>query len=143
MGARIDYIDSLLVGFETKTATEKQAIRAQIRAYKAGEHLAEYQALLPYAVNLGGGAKATILAAVLDNGNLRLEMEFRQGNTVLPFDNPWVIVNPPLLWPDPAGDVVRVGTDRNGNPVEERYREDLLAVGRDMIARMFARVVGQ
>jgi len=119
MGARVDHIETLLPD------------PAAIKAYKAGQHLAEYQGLLPYAVSLGGGSKATILTAEVAGGNLVLTMEFRQGNTVLPFSNPWVIVNPPLLWPDPVGDVTAG---------DETYSENPLAVGRDMIERMFAKV---
>ena len=122
----------MLDDFESKTPAEKQAIRKEIKLYKATQHVAEYTAALPYTVNLTGGGKCRIeVAFVNTDGNFVLYVYFTTGTTEHPFSNPWTIVNPPLLFPDPSGDV----------DIEGRlWSEDLLAVGKDIIQRMYDKV---
>ena len=132
MGFRNDHILSLLVDFESKTPAEKQTIRNEVKLYKATEHVAEYIAQLPFTVNLTGGGKCRIEVAFVDsNGNFVLYVYFTTGSTEHPFKNPWTIVNPPLLFPDPSGDIDLDGT---------LYSENLLAVGKDIIQRMYDKV---
>ncbi len=132
MGFRNDHIQSLLVDFESKTPAEKQAIRAEIKLYKATQHVSEYTANLPFTVNLTGGGKCRIEVAFVDgNGNFVLYVYFTTGSTEHPFANPWTIVNPPLLFPDIGGDIDLDGT---------LWSEDLLAVGKGIIQRMYDKV---
>ena len=45
------------------------------------------------------------------------------------------IVNPPVLVPDPEGDIVRiVGEDEHGDPIERRYRHDTDAALAEVLA---------
>jgi hypothetical protein len=46
--------------------------------------------------------------------------------------NPFYFVNPPILVPDPQGDIVRTWTDRFGVEHTERYSENLLQALRQM-----------
>jgi len=78
----------------------------------------------------------TIIAASVEHGLLR----FVFGVTIngvsvdLSAANPFYFHNPPILVPDPAGDIVRTSTDpQTGLPVEHRYREDVQAALRAMV----------
>ena len=56
------------------------------------------------------------------------------GNNVTPPDvNPIIVVNPPILIDDPAGDIVRTWTDRDGIEHTRVLREDLRAVLREVV----------
>jgi len=56
------------------------------------------------------------------------------GNNVTPPDvNPIFVVNPPILVDDPAGDIVRTWTDRDGVEQTRTLREDLRAALREVI----------
>src|SRR5512143_3037680 len=39
--------------------------------------------------------------------------------------NPFYFQNPPVLVPDPGGEVIQAWTDESGNPQEARFHEDL------------------
>ena len=56
------------------------------------------------------------------------------GNNVTPAGvNPIIVVNPPILIDDPAGDIVRTWTDRQGVEHTRVLREDLRAALREVI----------
>jgi hypothetical protein len=66
------------------------------------------------------------------------------GNNVTPADlNPIIVVNPPILVDDAAGDIVLSGTDPvTGLPWERRLREDLREVIRDVVRGIAAQRLG-
>jgi len=46
----------------------------------------------------------------------------------------WVVENPRILVPDPAGAIVRIDFDQEGNPEQRKYREDPVEAIRQIIA---------
>ena len=56
------------------------------------------------------------------------------GNNVTPAGvNPIIVVNPPILIDDPAGDIVRTWTDQQGVEHTRTLREDLRAALREIV----------
>jgi hypothetical protein len=47
--------------------------------------------------------------------------------------NPFYFYNPPVLVPDPAGDIVKTWTDRQGTVHEARFREDVVEALRQVV----------
>jgi hypothetical protein len=102
-----------------------------VARYKAAEHYKVLDAFaLPHVIELSGGRAVTIgkLTRPPDDDYLEIFILWTKNGATQPFDNPWRIVNPPLLVADPAGDVELVGLDADGNEERRRYREDPLAV---------------
>ena len=61
------------------------------------------------------------------------------GNNVTPaLLNPILVIEPPILVDDPAGDIVRTWTDRAGVVQTRRMREDLRECIRDAVRRAIA-----
>jgi hypothetical protein len=56
------------------------------------------------------------------------------GNNVTPANvNPIIVINPPILIDDPAGDIVRTWTDPQGVEQTRTLREDLRAALREVV----------
>lgn len=126
-------------------ATRDQLVgtsRSDARRIKAAAHVAG--GLLAGRRYVRGAYGITVLDGprLVDlNGTPAVELSLRftkAGKDVTPANfNPWYIVNPPLLVPDPAGDVAL--SDGDGNM--RRYREDpaaaLIEIVRDMARVVF------
>lgn len=54
-------------------------------------------------------------------------------NVTPPGVNPIIVINPPILVDDPAGDIVRAWTDRQGVTQTRTLREDLRAALREVV----------
>lgn len=129
MAARHEHIQSLIAG-EGAGRDPASTARTIVR-YKVAQHHAELTKLpLPHKIALSGNRTVIIenSRAVTGDDYLEIVISWTKDGAAQPFDNPWRIVNPPLLVSDPAGDVDLVGVDVDGNEERTRYREDPLAV---------------
>ena len=133
MGARYDAIQQIV---RRSIPAERKSL--EIKRLKAAEHRKAIEALsLPRLVELSAKRAVTIetLRAVPEDDYLEIVISWTKDGVPRPFSNPWRIVNPPLLVPDPAGDVEIPSQDIDGNPQVERFREDPLAVLVDLMER--------
>ena len=90
MGVYKDAIDLIRVQ-NTKTAS-----RPVIRKYKADTHFSVHTLSVPKTYTFIGGGECSVNSVQVDGDKLILDVEFRTGKTVLPFSNPWVIINAPM-----------------------------------------------
>ena len=103
-------------------------------------------------------AMADMIGATIDRGAFRVTLtsldylaaddvlrirvrvnRISNGNNVTPpLLNPILVIEPPILVDDPAGDIVRTWTDRAGVVQTRRMREDLRECIRDAVRRAIA-----
>lgn len=133
MGARFDAIAALAVAATNQTQAAKDISR-----YKTEQAVAAFTAS-PVEIPIKGTQTATIksVEALPNNDGVRLTVAvFDAGKDVTPPDlNPWIVLNPPMLVEDAAGDVQIAAMDRDGKAVTRTFREDPAAVLVDIVRR--------
>lgn len=91
-------------------------------------------------IDRGDGRVITARLVERGENSITLRIDWTIDGKPQSFSNPWVIVNPPCLVPDPSGDVVRESTDpETGEPTTRRYREDPMAALVAIINQRFRR----
>lgn len=106
-------------------------IRAKANARAAIKHETLIDVLVG-ALPFQDGNVRLVAASPWPRGGVALTVEIMDGSW-RPFDgNPWVIMNPPVLVADDAGDVARAIEGK-----EERYRVDVLGALRAAMRRRF------
>lgn len=120
-----------IVARQDATAAEKRAMIADI---KAGHiHLADK----PRTIEVTRGRNtytATIAGAERVPGGVSIDLALARNGKAIPFNGPWVVINPPCMVEDEAGDVVIERRDpKTKEIVQKRYREDPAAAFRQML----------
>jgi hypothetical protein len=114
--------------------------RKEVARYKARECRDALTLRLPVVVSLGGTREARIVACetLLNDAAVKMTVHVFQNDVdVTPEGlNPWIVVNPPMLVDDPAGDVVLRSRDPiDGSETVRTLREDPVAVLEGIVAR--------
>ncbi len=113
------------------TAAEKRALITDIKARHI--HLADK----PRTIEVTRGRNtytATIAGAERVPGGVLIDLSLARNGTPIPFNGPWIIINPPCMVEDEAGDVVIERRDpKTKEIVQKRYREDPAAAFRQML----------
>lgn len=125
-----------IVARQDATAAEKRAMIADI---KAGHiHLADK----PRTIEVTRGRNtytATIAGAERVPGGVSIDLALARNGKAIPFNGPWVVINPPCMVEDPQGDIVRTIRDPKTKEVtERRYRIDPAAAFREMLRDLVA-----
>lgn len=122
---------ALIANLEAVDARGDLDHRAKAVARAAIKHETLLEALQG-ALPLQDGGVRIVAASPWPRGGVALTVEIMDGSW-RPFDgNPWVIMNPPVLVADDAGDVARAIEGK-----EERYRVDVLGALRAAMRRRF------
>lgn len=112
-------------------ATEQAETAQTLLRYKAEQ--AHAAVTVPSVIDLGGKRQAHITSAEVAGDALQITVSvIENGKDVTPESlNPWIIVNPPMLVSDPAGDVEIVGDAGQ----KRMFREDPEAAIADIVRR--------
>lgn len=79
---------------------------------------------VPYKVT-AGGAQCVVQSIEQKDNKVILTVDMKRGGKTVPFSNPWVIVNPPVVVVDKRGDIIATEVDpATGKTVETRFRYD-------------------
>lgn len=116
------------------TADEKRTLIADAKAEAV--HVAEK----PQTVEIERGRNTyalTIASVTRRLAGIVVDLSIARNGVEVPFNGPWVIINPPCMVEDEAGDIVRLVRDpKTKEMTERRYRIDPAAAFREMLRDM-------
>lgn len=113
------------------TADEKRTLIADAKAEAV--HVAEK----PQTVEIERGRNTyalTIASVRRRSAGIVVDLSIARNGEEVPFNGPWVIINPPCMVEDPQGDIVRfIRGPKTKEVTERRYRIDPAAAFREML----------
>ena len=98
--------DAIMAALNNDALSDEQK-RRMVRRIKA-RALRDAAPVTPFTI-VDGGLSVTVESVAESDDTLIVVLSATVDGVTVPVDNPFVFVNPPVLVPDPAGDVIRSG----------------------------------